>query len=345
MEKKTVTTKRKVLNIFYYLFFLAIAVFALYNCFKDIKFDEFAAQLKSANYFLIGLSVLAGILAYVIRSLRWNILINPLGYAPTAYNTYNAVMIGYMANLAVPRIGEITRCAVLNKTNKIPVDSLFGTVVTERIIDLITLFVAIVLVFLIRMEFFTRFITEKLMPQWEPTLQQTSFGFVALVVAIIIVSVVAIYFLFKWLLKLPSMAKLKKILLGLAEGLKSIFKMKDRFKFIGYTIIIWICYWLSSYLVIKALPSTIHLTAIDGLFLTVLGSLGWVVPVPGGMGSFHTFVAWGLTMYAIPFPDGVIFATISHESQLLGMVFLGLIALISVSVSTNKKSKNNLKTA
>jgi hypothetical protein len=132
------------------------------------------------------------------------------------------------------------------------------------------------------------------------------------------------------------MHKFRTTLTGLVEGLKSVFKMKEKLHFIGYTLGIWTCYWLSSYLVIKALPSTSSLTSADGLLLMVLGSLGWIVPVPGGFGTFHTLIAWGLMMYGISFEEGVIFATLSHETQLLVMVFFGLIALTSVSLTKNK---------
>jgi uncharacterized membrane protein YbhN (UPF0104 family) len=112
--------------------------------------------------------------------------------------------------------------------------------------------------------------------------------------------------------------------------------MEKKFHFIGYTIALWTCYWLSGYLIIKALPLTSTLTAADGLLLMILGSLGWIVPVPGGFGTFHTLVAWGLMMYGISFDEGVVFATLSHETQLLIMVFFGLIALFSVSLQKNK---------
>jgi len=328
---------KKALNIFYYLFFVGIAVYALYYCFKDIRIEEFINQVKSANYLLIGISMVVGVLVFIVRALRWNILIRTLGHNPSTYNTYNSLLIGYMANLAVPRIGEIIRCAVLNKTNKIPVDSLFGTVVTERVIDLLTLFMAIILVFFLRMEFFIEFITDKVIPQWT----NISTATLIIVAVVAIVAVVVLFFLAKRLLKLPSMSKIKGIVIGLLEGIKSIFRMKDKFSFISYTIIIWFCYWLTSYLVLEALPYTSALTPADGLFLMVLGSLGWVVPVPGGMGTFHALVAWGLAMYGISSSDGVVFATISHESQLIGTVLFGLIALVSVSFAKKKLNTNS----
>jgi uncharacterized protein (TIRG00374 family) len=320
----------KTKNVAYYLFFLGLAVAAMYYCFKTIKIEDFVSQLTEANYFFIVLSILMGVAAYVIRTLRWRILIKPLGYTPSSYNVYNATMIGYLANLAVPRIGEVTRCAVLNKTDKIPGNSLFGTVVVERVIDLISLFVICILVFFLKMDFFTRFISEQIAPAWNNIFSNIS-GLMILIACITAICALAILVLLRRkLAKLTFVQKIKSLFQGVVTGLKTIFKMKQYPLFILYTASLWICYWLMSYCVVVALPATAGLGPVDGLFLMALGSMGWVIPAPGGMGSFHFIITEGLKMYGIE--KGMVFATISHESQVLTMIILGLIALISVSV-------------
>jgi uncharacterized protein (TIRG00374 family) len=316
---------------------MILGALAVWYCIKSINFDEFIMHLKSVNYFYIGLSLVFGFIAFIIRALRWNILINTLGHKPSTYDTYNAVVTGYIANLAVPRIGELTRCATLYKTNRIPVNSLFGTVITERIIDMLSLFVITFIVFFIRMDLFSTFVSERIIEPWKPMLENLSPVSVSLIAIAAIILIVAAYIVFKRLLKHPSMHKFKTMLIGLVDGLKSVFKMNRKFHFIGYTIAIWTCYLLNTYLVMIALPATASLTVADASLLLVLGSLGWVVPVPGGFGTFHALVAWGLMLYGLSFETGLMFATLSHETQLLVMVFFGLIALISVSVMKNKK--------
>jgi uncharacterized protein (TIRG00374 family) len=315
---------------------MLLGALALWYCFKSIDFDEFVSQLKSVNYVYIGLSMVIGFIAFIIRALRWNIMINTLGHKPSVYDTYNAVVIGYVANLAIPRIGEITRCATLYKTNRIPVNSLFGTVVTERIIDMLSLIVITVMVFFIRMDLFSTFVKDRIITPWKPVFESLSLVVIVLIVVAIIVMIAVAYVFFKRLLRRPSMHKFKTMLSGLADGLKSVFKMKKTIHFLCYTIMIWICYLLNSYLVMIAFPETSMLTIADGMLLMALGSLGWIVPVPGGFGSFHTLVAWGLMMYGVGFDEGVIFATLSHETQLIVMVFFGVIALFSVSLTKNK---------
>jgi uncharacterized protein (TIRG00374 family) len=326
-------------NIVYFLIFMLLGALALWYCFRNINFDEFVAQLQSVNYFYITLSMVIGFIAFIIRALRWNIMINTLGNKPAVYNTYNAVVIGYIANLAIPRIGEVARCASLYKTNKIPVNSLFGTVVTERIIDMLSLFVIMFLIFFLRMDLFSTFVKERIITPWKPVFENLSFLLILLIIIAVVVAIAVGYIFFRRLMRRPSMRKFKAMLNGLAEGLKSVFKMKKNVHFIVYTILIWISYWLNSYLVIIAFPATSMLTPSDGLLLMAIGSLGWIVPVPGGFGSFHTLVAWGLMMYGIDFDKGVIFATLSHETQLLVMVFFGLIALFSVSLMKNKLNR------
>jgi uncharacterized protein (TIRG00374 family) len=335
-DKIPVKKKLFKLNTIYFLVFTLLGILALWYCFKNINFDEFFEDLKSVNYFYICLSIAFGFIAFIIRALRWNILINTLGYKPSVYDSYNAVVVAYISSLAIPRIGEITRCTTLYKTNKIPVNSLFGTVVTERIIDMVSLFIIIFFVFLLRMELFSTFVMERIVLQWKPVIEQLSVVSLSLAAVAVIVGIAISYILIKRLLQKPSMHKFRQLLSGLIEGLKSVFRMKNKFHFIGYTIFIWTCYWLNSYLVMKALPFTASLTAADGLLLMVLGSLGWIVPVTGGFGTFHTLVAWGLMMYGFDFEQGFVFATLSHESQLLVMVFFGIIALISVSLTKNK---------
>jgi uncharacterized protein (TIRG00374 family) len=315
---------------------MLLGALALWYCFRSINFDEFIATLKSVNYWYIGLSIVFGFIAFIIRALRWNILINTLGHKPTVYDTYNAVVIGYIANLAIPRIGEIARCATLYRTNRIPVNSLFGTVVTERIIDMLSLFVIMFMVFFIKMDMFSTFVRERIILPWKPVFENLSVVWVLLIAFAVIILAVAAWIIFKRALRKPSMQRFRKMLSGLLDGLKSVLRMEKKFGFTAYTVAIWACYWLNSYLVMKSLPSTSSLTAADGLLLMVLGSLGWIVPVPGGFGTFHTLIAWGLMMYGLEWDDGVIFATLSHESQLLVMVFFGLIALISVSLTKNK---------
>lgn len=337
--------KSKLKNILRYLIFLSITVALMYLAFKDVELGDLWSGMKRANYFWVAMSVLIGIASYLFRSLRWQILLEPLGYKPSLPNVYHALMVGYLTNLAVPRMGEITRCGVLNKTEKIPFDSLVGSVVLERIFDFLFLLLAVVIVMLVRIDFFGSFIYKNVLEPINISVVGMLHSTAAiLLAALVIIIVVAILYLYrKQLDKIRFVGKFNSLLKGFLHGIKSGLKMKRRVAFVIYSALIMGCYWMMSYTMIFAIPETASLSVVDALFLFVLGGLGWAVPVQGGFGAFHIIVASGLTLYGIPFDSGIIFATISHEAQVLFMIILGFISLGFVFLKTNKRviSKNH----
>ena len=298
--------------------------------------------LKKANYWWVLLSMVIGMGANVIRGLRWRMLIEPLGYHPSRMVTFHAVMVGYLVNFALPRAGEFSRCAVLNRTNKIPFNTLLGTVVTERIVDLVCLIIAITLVFFIRIDFFGTFLSDTV---FIPLLNKISALFsmsvwVWLLVLFLIAAAIAGILAFKRHLKRNKIVrKVWTLGKGVMDGLKAIFKMKQWPVFVLYSILIWVCYWMTSYMTMLSIPITASLTPADAMFLMILGGLGWIVPVQGGFGAFHFIVSLGLTIYGIPREEGVVFATISHESQAISMIVFGFISLIAIFMINRRQTK------
>jgi hypothetical protein len=137
--------------------------------------------------------------------------------------------------------------------------------------------------------------------------------------------------------------KIKEIVSGLISGLKTGIKMKNRKIFFFYTILIYLCYWMTGLLLLKAVPATASLNAIDALFLFVVGAFGWVIPAQGGFGSYHILFALGLGVFGISYNDGIIVATISHESQVIFMILLGLVSLIMFLYSQKKINRTQIK--
>lgn len=331
--------KSKAFKIVNYLFFLLLAIVLMYFCFRGIKFEDLVEGLKSANYTWVILSMIVGMVGNMLRALRWRILIAPLGYKPSVFNTYNAVMIGYLVNFALPRVGEITRCGVLRKTDKAPVDLLLGTVVTERIVDLICLVLSILLVIVLQYDVFGTFLSDNVFSVFfgkvSSLFQQMPWLWITSLL-IIIAGIVLIYLFRRELLEFSAVKKLKNISKGLLNGLKSIFHIQQPWAFLFYTIGIYVCYWLTSYMTIFALPATSGLNGSDALFLMIMGSLGWIAPVQGGFGAYHFMVALGLGLYGISQEQGIIFATISHESQAITMILFGFISLLTIFLTTRK---------
>ncbi|MDR3286315.1 MAG: flippase-like domain-containing protein [Prevotellaceae bacterium] len=325
---------KQMVKILKYLVFLALAIVLMYFAFKSVDIDNFINGLRSADYWLIAASVIMGIIGYVFRTLRWKILIDSLGYNVPIKNVYNATMIGYLANFTIPRIGEIIRCTVLKKTDKIDFEKTLGTVIVERCYDLIFLFLFLILVVAIRFKVFGIFVSEKI---YHPLIEKISTIPLLLIICVIIAIIAIALFIF-YIRK-----RIKKILTGLISGLKTGIKMKNRGKFLFYTILIYLCYWLTGFLVVKAIPTTASLNVIDALFLFVIGAFGWVIPAQGGFGSYHILVALGLGVYGISYNDGIVAATISHESQVIFMILLGCVSLVAfllISKKTKKENKN-----
>jgi len=339
----TVTTPRSrkkiIMEVLKYTLFSALTVYLVWSFVRSVDWLKVGQALKQANYWWVGLSMLAGWVAIMVRAQRWRILIEPLNYYPSLKNTYDAVMLTYLANFALPRLGEVVRCGALRKTEKIPFDSLLGTVVLERVFDLFCLLLIVVSVIFMRIETFGAFIYDKI---WAPLVEKTGGSFsIWLLIAVItgFVGLMLIIVFRKQLLKIGWIQKIVKLFSGLFDGLKAGFRLKKHKQFFAYTALLWFLYFAQSYTIMKSMPETQGLFMADALFLMVVGSFGWVMPVQGGLGAFHYMVSLALVgIYAIDAGMSDAFAIISHESQSMVMIFFGFISLIAISLKFKVQS-------
>lgn len=314
----------------------------MYIVMKGIDFKRIVADLKTANYLWVILGVLLGFIAFFARAYRWNLLIEPLGYRPSVINSYHAVAIGYIANMALPRLGEFSKCVSLNRTNKVPIDSLVGTILIERAIDIVSLFFLLMIIFIGKFESFGKFISEKIFSPLSDKLSALflqSTNLIIIVVAAFAVLVILAFLFKRQLSQIHLIRKIRKIITGVLGGLKTVYKMRKRWQFFAATLVIWLCYFLMTYLIFFSIPETSHLTPIDGLFILVIGSFGMVIPVQGGFGAFHGMVILGLSIYDIPVDKAFVYAVLSHESQTLLVIVIGAISLIKVFSTRSKKHK------
>lgn len=306
------------------LLFLALAVVLLYYAFRGVNTESLVEGFRNANYFWVFLSLIVGLTSHVVRSLRWNLLIEPLGYKPPLKNTFGALVIGYLANIIFPRLGEVTRCGTLRKTDKVPFESLLGTVIVERAFDVLMMLILAVVVFFVRIDFFGKFLlNEAIMPIWQKIVQLAKSSPFYIIIAIAVVATIFIL-IRKNIFGQKFHSRVSSLFWGLIDGLKSVFTMKKRKTFLVYTILIWALYWLMTYLLVFSTEATSGLGPIDGFFILVVGSFGMAAPVQGGFGAFHVITAMGLGIYGILWEDGLVYAVISHSSQTLLVVVLGL---------------------
>jgi glycosyltransferase 2 family protein len=306
--------------------------------FRGQDLDKLLNDVKKANYVWVVASVISCFTAHIVRALRWNMLIEPLGYGkPKITSVFYAVMIGYLANLALPRMGEISRCGVLNKTDKIPVNHLIGTVIVERIIDLFMLILIILVTVLFQFKFISHFLYTHVLLRISGIINAGNLLFFTLIFLAVAFS---IYYLVIKKDILGISERIKVIWTGFKSGLNSIKFIQHKKVFILYSILLWLLYYFSTYLCFFAVETTSKLGLTAALTVLVFGSLGMIVPVQGGIGAYHWMVTEGLTLYGIERTNSLAYATIIHSSQTLLILFVGAISLLLTMISISKQNKN-----
>jgi glycosyltransferase 2 family protein len=332
--------KKKVFSFIKYLLLFSVGLLFLYLAFRGNDPRELLNALKNADYGWIAISMLCGVIAHLSRAIRWNILLEPLGHKPLLQNTFAAVMAGYLANMAVPRMGEVTRCGALSEKEKIPFEQLLGTVIAERVMDLFTLIFCIVLTAVLEFELLGDFIARQLL---YPLGQKFSMLFYssAMSVTVLLLTLVVIaagYYLLRKYRNNALFHKVSTLIKGVFNGLRSVTRLRRKAAFIFHSFLIWFMYFLTSYFCFFALDSTADLGADAALFALVAGSIGMTAPVQGGMGIYHILVSQGLTLFGIALAQGVIFATVVHTSQLLLTLVLGSLGLLLLYVNKTRRA-------
>ena len=335
-------------NVVKYSISLAIAVGLLWLVFHNMDAATIMAKLREVRYQWVILAVLVFITSHVIRAYRWNLMLGPLGYRRlTTFRTLLAVLVGYFANLIIPRMGEVTRCGVLRQLEKVPVTTSLGTVVAERLVDLASLLFLMAALFLIEFQRLSDFITgfwqEKVSGLGESVFSIYVF------VGIAGVGLLALYLVgrvYQHKLKQNALfQKVRALVREVLRGVSSIGKIEKKGQFWLATASMWTMYFLMSYVVFFAIPETAALEISAGLSVLVMGSLGMAAPVQGGFGTFHALVSGVLMLYGVSQSDGVLFATLVHGMQTISFILLGAFAFFMVSVLSSRNAKAKISKA
>ena len=329
--------RKKLINVIKYLLFGFLAFLLLALALKNQNPRELLQSLANLEMNWIYLSIVLGALAIILRGVRWIHMIHPLGHNCKVSNSINAVAIGYLTNLAIPRAGEISRCTALNKKENIPVDKLFGTIIAERVIDLLVLISLLILMFIINFEkiiifFYSVFSKAQALP---------INSILLFVVSLLAVS--STFFLYvKRNQSSTIVIKIKDFFEGIKEGFISVKKIKNKTTFWIHTALIWGLYALMTYICFFAISETNSLSFIDGIYIMVIGGIGMVVPTQGGIGSYHLATKLGLMSLGIGADSALIFAFAVHTAQTLMALVFGTISLALLFISkSNAKNDNN----
>ena len=313
---------------------LAIAALFMWFALKGMEFKKIAGYFAKANYLWVFIASLFGILAYWFRAVRWNLLLEPMGYQISNSNSFWTISFGYLMNLTIPRSGELARSTALFGVEKVPVEKSFGTIILERVVDLICMMVFLGLTLIFKYQAFVAFYNYITEAKEQTTSGSSNTKIYWLLGGFLGLSIL-FFLLRKKLEKFPIYQKVLNFGKGIFHGLTSIFKLKQKGKFLAYTIGIWGSYYFAAYLVCFALPETSQFTFADGFFIIVVGTLGMMVPASGGIGAFHLALKFGimalfLSMGKDPTEGGEVglsYAFISHTMQLVIMLVLGVISI------------------
>jgi uncharacterized membrane protein YbhN (UPF0104 family) len=324
---------RKVLM---YLGFLGIGVLLFYMAFSMVEDREALwNDMRSASWTGLILSFVMGYLAIVSRGLRWVILLDPLGHKPSPIRTVHAVTFAYFANTFIPRSGELARCAALNQTDDIPVDQLFGTVISERVVDFVILMVLTCIAVFSNLPAFLGLIEGAELPD---TTNAVIGGFVLLG------ALGLAWFKRKMLLQLSFAQKVLSFLKGIWEGLNSIRQMKRKGMFLFHTFFIWSMYFFMAWVIFKSIGAVASITVTQALFIMVAGGFGMVMPAPGGVGAYHWAVMLGFSALGYAQELGFAVANVIWITQTAMIVITGGIAYLALMWFRIRKDRENRPT-
>lgn len=298
---------------------------------------EILSSFSQANYGVILLVMILGIFSHVSRAIRWQIMIEPLGHKPSFLNTFMAVMVGYLANLAVPRIGEVTRCGVLKRYENLPLDSVFGTVVVERIMDTILLMIVSIITIVWQFDILSSKLIEAYYTFFKPAQNPDAFPIKTIMIVSLVTMIIALFLLRKKIMKSKFVLKITGVLKGFSEGLKTVTKLKKPYLFIFHSVFIWVIYFLGIYVGFKALPETSVLGVGASFAILFFGTFAFIL-VQGGIGAYQIIVQNTLVIYGISANVGYALGWIIWSSQTLAIIIGGLLSLIILPLINKKKN-------
>lgn len=336
--------KSHLVSILEYLFFLGLGFFLLWLSFRKLDLNKVWGDIVNADYIWMVYSLFFAIMSHILRALRWNMLINSMGYKTRLSSTFYSLMVGYMANTAVPRMGEFMRCGVLSKKEKIPFNALFGTVISERLLDMLMLLLIIFMVIVFQLDLVGGYLSHIFSPIFH-NMANNLWTIVILAASVILFFVLSIWLLYRFRARIKRLSfyeKVRVFLEGLWDGIKTVLRLKQKWLFIFYTIIIWLFYVLMVYFTFMLLPETSVLVFKDAFTLLGIGSLGIVAPVPGGIGAYHFIIKSVLSeVYDIGGVAAGSFAAITHAGQTLLNVGVGALSYFMLMVLSKKQKPLN----
>lgn len=324
---------KKLSNLLKYIFFLSLGIFLLWLSIHNIRkspeqWQQFKNALSSANYILFIPVFFIITASHAVRAMRWQILMKPMGYNVSFLNTFFAVMIGYMANMAIPRLGEVLKCTILAKYEKVPAEKIVGTMVAERAIDALTLGIVFLLALIFQFNVVIAAYNElKILMAGKPNESISSLKITILFSILIIIVLVLLWLIYTKRIQLIKNSIIK-IIKGVWEGLISTIKLKQKKQFFIYSAIIWFLYLTGTWVGFYATKGTNGLGIDAALSCLAFASIGMII-TPGGIGAYAALLALVLTLQNPPVSNAIGYAngTLQWFAQCIIVLFVGFICI------------------
>jgi glycosyltransferase 2 family protein len=309
---------------------LLLGVALAWYSLSKISLEVLVEHFKNANYAWISLGLLFGFLSHLSRAYRWKFMIEPLGYTLRFPNSIMAVFATYLVNYTIPRAGEITRATIITNYEGVPFEKGFGTIVAERVADLVMLFAIILVALFLEFEFIYNFFIDRFNPYK-----------IAIVILAIVIAAILFFFFIKRSTSKYAL-KIKSFVVGLIEGILSIFKMKQKWAFILHTLFIWAMYLLMFYVTTFSIKETSGIP-IAAILIGFIAASFSIAATNGGIGSYPVAVFAAFAIFDIPEEPSIAFGWIMWSSQTLMVVILGGLSLIYLPIYNRTHKKKHTK--
>ena len=332
--------QKRLISILQFGIFFGVGIFLVWWSIHKLSakdYAEFIRALKTANYYLLVPVFFILTASHISRAIRWKILMKSMGYNPRLINTFCAVMVGYLANFAFPRLGEVLKCTILGKYEKVPADKLVGTILVERAVDLFSFFIVIVISLITQAGVVGAYAKEafdKYFLTGDKGAVITKFG---ILTAIIVASYFFLKFIFTKYLHIKLIEKIKGILNGIIEGLLSVKNLKNKWQFIFHSIFIWVCYLIGTYVGFYAIKETAVLPGLAAFPVLAFGTVATIL-TPGGIGLYPVFLMEAMKLYDIQESFGTANGWLQWSAQFIIILVVGFICL-AILPYINKSKK------
>lgn len=334
---------KQLLTILKYALLLSLSGLLMWYAVRGQDLSRIGEYVRSANYFWLLVTMILSVLGYLSRAYRWKMQLDPTGYKASYWDVYHAMMVGYLANLVLPRMGEVIRCSVLRRNSGVPVQVALGTVIAERVIDVLVLLGLLGATLLLEFDKFWSFVMGLLTDNYHSFAEHRTTLLAIAVIALLLVLITG-YALLKNIEKLRQNAFFNKILTlarGLLSGVFSVLKLENKGIFLLHTAFTWLVYYLMDYLAFFAFPETYDLSMTAALAVLTFGAFGMAAPVSGGIGVFHVLVQATLLVYGVSKEAGIAYALVVHGSQTLLVVLMGGISFVMSMVKTGRMARRS----